>query len=256
VCAIAGLPNSPRIQHHLLCRPTVDILSTILSAELNKKPADTTLLNACLYALLRLIQCSPAETEDPHLPDALRALVTKGALAATSSIPLDVRQIAFCVKSRIILLLCDDIGDKTPFEMDLPLLIKSCADTHLRRLLSEVHLLWRSLSHAEQRPPLLHPRNDFLSLLKAPNTTNRNKVHEELVKAATSGSSAYIFFQGSFMNTNVARNLVVTVEKFGAQPLLDGLTTISSTELRRRYAALFAELATDCTCAYSRGMHC
>jgi hypothetical protein len=187
VYAIAGLIANPRTQDQLLCRPTVDTLSRILSTELTRRSGDAALLEACLYALLRLVQCAPADGEEPYVLDTLRSLATSGALSDTKKIPTDARAIALCVKWRIILLLGDDrLREATFFEADIPMLIKTVKDPYLRRLLSEVHLLLRGFEKTK-RGPSLPQLVDFLRILGDRHRSDLNEVHAELCKAADAG---------------------------------------------------------------------
>ncbi|KAJ7774435.1 hypothetical protein B0H14DRAFT_334978 [Mycena olivaceomarginata] len=224
VYAIAGLVANPRTQDQLLCRPTVDTLSRILSTELTRKSDDTALLEACLYALLRLLQCAPAHGEEPYVIDTLRAVATNDALSNTNSIPADLRVLAVCVRYRIILLLGDDrLYHGTVLEADIPMLIKSCGDPYLRRLLSEVHLLLRGFGKMNQSPSLPQSVN-FLRVLRDRNTRDLSEMHAKLIKAADAEACVV----GGIPNDRVST-------------LLDGLTH-GSTGMRRRYAKLFAEL--------------
>ncbi|KAF7368563.1 Alanyl-tRNA synthetase [Mycena venus] len=220
---IAGLPASPVVQDELLCDSFVSLLVTTLSGELAKDYMDTDSLKACLYALFGLVQAAPANPDVRAASIALKALVgPTGALFETDLMPAGVREIALCVKARIILLLCDSVPDPTLFETDIPVLANACPDAHARRLLLEVCLLWR-------RPPyaMVPPVHDFLAVLKGPKSPDRNEAHAELMKEAIS----HRCFADSFA-------------QFGVTTLLVGLTS-DSTELQRRSAILFAELAHD-----------
>ncbi|KAJ6616742.1 armadillo-type protein [Mycena sp. CBHHK59/15] len=226
--AMAGLPANPAVQDELLHSATAALLSRTLSSELAKASPDADSLSSSLYAIFHLVQAAPADAEDTISPDVLRALVNPGgALSVTDSMPAGIREIALCVKARIWLFLWDHAPETTLFDTDIPVLMKSCADGHLRWLLFEVHLLAGPPAKATDRSPLNEPPHPFLAILRDPDSANRNEVHEELVKAAMS-----------------ERYLTETVVKFGALTLLEGLTA-GSTELRRRYAKLFSELATD-----------
>jgi hypothetical protein len=180
VQAIAGLPINPPVQDQLLCRQTVDTLSKILTTEpstdiIDKSKPD--LFGACLYALLHLVQCAPANMDDEDGPAALRALVaTGGALYNLGVIRNDLRSIALCVKCRIILLLCDEQtrdANPTLFDVDIPVHINSCTDDHLRRLLYQVRFLARNSSSS-------HAPSKYLAALKDRGVPDRDKVHAQL----------------------------------------------------------------------------
>jgi hypothetical protein len=202
VHAIAGLPTTPTVQDQLLCHQTVDILTRILTVELTKKSSCDTikkssgdlagkstrdgsnnppgdLLSACLYALLHLVQCAPANAEDKDTLDALRALLAPNSvLSLTDALPDALRAIALCVKCRIILLYDERSRDLTLFDTDIPILIQSCEDAHLRRLLFEVHFL------ADEQ-------SGFLFALRDRNMRNRDKAHVNLIKVAIGGAYNY-----------------------------------------------------------------
>jgi hypothetical protein len=190
VYAIAGLVANPRTQDQLLYRATVDTLLQIISTELIRRPDDTDLLKACLYALLRLLQHAPADGEDLYMTDALRALVTSGALSVTSSIPENLRTITFCVKCRIILLLEPDRQRHAPVhEADIPMLIKGCEDRYLRRLLAEISVLRRSGSGKTDERPFFSQWAHRLRTHRDRQRDDINMVHTEFIKEANTGCS-------------------------------------------------------------------
>ncbi|KAJ7861794.1 armadillo-type protein [Mycena olivaceomarginata] len=192
----------------LLQGSTASILSTTVS------------LRSSLYALLHIVQAAPA---DPPSSRVLRALVEAGgALFDPDFVSPCVQEVALCLKGRIILLLNDDLPTSALFQTDIPFLAKSCSDPYLRCLFIELCLL----SHQSAKSSAYNPPYDFLAILKDQTAANRNEVHAEFVKEA-----------------NSARYLPM---KFGTSVLLDGLVT-GAVELRRQYATLFAELASDAT---------
>ncbi|KAF7368472.1 Alanyl-tRNA synthetase [Mycena venus] len=227
VYAIAGLVANPGTQDQLLCRPTVDVLSRMLSTELARRSGNEDLLEACLYALLRLVQCAPADGEEPYVLGPLRTLATSGALSDMNSIPTNLRPIARCVKCRIILLLGDDkLRHATVLEPDISSLIKSSTDPYLRRLLSEVHLLLSGFGNTNQGPCV--PQSlDFLRILGDRHHPDLNEVHAELIRAADAKACLVGGITDDFVST-----------------LLDGLMH-GPTDHGRKYAKLFAELTVD-----------
>ncbi|KAJ7122072.1 hypothetical protein C8R44DRAFT_162974 [Mycena epipterygia] len=226
--AMAGLPANPAVQDELLSHSIAALLSRTLSSELARASVDTDALGACLYAILHLIQAVPANAEDTATRTILQALTKPGGdLAVTNLMPAGIREIAVCVKARISLLLLHDLPETTLFDTDIPVLIKSCTDEHLRRLLFEVRLLASPPDKAGGASALSGTHPNYRAILQNKNSANRDQVHVDLVKAAAS-----------------ATLLTDSVTKFGARTLLEGLTT-GSTELRRRYAQLFSELAND-----------
>jgi hypothetical protein len=189
VYAIAGLVANPRTQDQLLCRPTVDNLLQI-STELIRTPDDTDLLKACLYALLHLVQHAPADGEDSYMTEALRALVTSGALSVTNSIPENLRTIALCVKWRIILLLeTDRQRHALVREDEISTLIKGCRDRYLRRLLSEIYVLRRGGSGKTDGHPFLSQCAHRLRNHRDRQLDDINTVHTVFVQEANTGYS-------------------------------------------------------------------
>jgi hypothetical protein len=188
--AIAGLPANPAVQDELLHNSTVGLLLRTLSSELTKDSPDGDSLSSSLYAIFHLVQAAPADTEDANSAAALKALIHPGgALYVTDSLAPGIREIALCVKCRILLFLCHGTHETTVFDTEIPVLIKSCADGHLRRLLFEIHLLARPPGKATNHLPLSQPPSNFLAILRDRNLANRTKIHEELVKAASAGLS-------------------------------------------------------------------
>ncbi|KAJ7115388.1 hypothetical protein C8R44DRAFT_794568 [Mycena epipterygia] len=226
--AMAGLPSNPAVQDELLHHSIVALLSRTLSSELAKVSSDTDALGACLYAILHLIQVAPPNAEETTTSAILKALANPGGvLSATNSMPAGIREIAVCVKARIWLFLLDDLPETSLFDTDIPVLIKSCTHEHLRRLLFEVRLLASPPDKAGGASALSGTHPNYRAILQVRNSANRDQVHADLVKAAAS-----------------ATLLTDSVTKFGARTLLEGLTT-GSTELRRRYAKIFLELANN-----------
>ncbi|KAJ7257710.1 hypothetical protein C8J57DRAFT_544643 [Mycena rebaudengoi] len=222
VRAIAGLPTNLFVQDELLRGPTVHPLLRMLSIELAKGRPEPLVLSSCLYTLLHLVQAVSTDPGDES-SSALRASIKPGGpLFSTDLFPSDVREIGICVKARIMLLLCDRTSEATLFNTDIPVLIKSSANDHLRRLLFEVEVLMRP----HGKLTATESGNDFLSILRDRNALNRIETHDKVVKAAM-----------------LERRLNDSVSQFGARTLLKGVAT-GSTELRRKYARLFAELAT------------
>jgi hypothetical protein len=181
--AIAGLPATPAVQDELLRGPSVALLLGVLSSELAKSSPDTDSLSSCLYALLHLVQAAPANPENHTATLSLKESVKLGGtLADTDLLPTSIREIALCVKGRIILLLCPDMQDTTLFETDITVLAQACADVHLRRLLIEIYTLSRGPSKN-----IGTSAYNFREILGNPNSPNRDKIHAELVKEAISG---------------------------------------------------------------------
>ncbi|KAJ6587944.1 hypothetical protein B0H19DRAFT_977802, partial [Mycena capillaripes] len=225
VYAIAGLVANPRTQDQLLCRSTVDTLSQIISNELIRRPDDTNLLKACLYALLRLVQHAPSDGEDPYMTDVLRALVTSGALSVPNSMPENQGTIALCVKCRIILLLEPDRQLHAPVrEANIPVLIKGCGDRYLRRLLSEISVLRRGGSGKTDEDPFLSQWAHRLRNHGDRQRDDINFVHTKFIEEAN--TEAYLI--GGIVEDYVPM-------------VLDGLTQ-GSNEIRLKYAGLLEEM--------------
>jgi hypothetical protein len=150
-----------------------------------------------------LVQAAPANAKDVDATEALRALVNPdGPLALTDSLAPGIREIALCVKGRILLHLCRHTPnptfspDTTLFEMEIPLLAKSCGDEYLSRLLHEICLL----GQASAKPTRCKYPFDFLAILNDPNSPNRNDVHMVLVNAAILGMSQVPSIDQKFIN--------------------------------------------------------
>jgi hypothetical protein len=238
--AIAGLPANPAVQDELLHGPTVALLVRTLSAEFAKPLPDPELLSSCLYAIFHLVQTAPAaaDAEDKASLLLLRALVSPGGeLAATDSMQAGIHEIALCVNARIWFFLLRGVPENTLIDTEMPVLLKSCVDGHLRRLLFEIHLL---SAHPGKTGDA--SRYDFLERLRIPNAVDREEVHTELTKAATSGMYTLIIRWVELIVGELGTFLSDTVATYGARTLLEGLTT-GSTELRRRYAGVFEALA-------------
>jgi hypothetical protein len=201
IYAIAGLPTSPAVQDELLRSSIVSLLSRTLCTGLADDDRDA--IRSSLYALLRLVQAAPANARDVDAMEALRALVNPdGPLALTDSLAPGIREIALCVKGRILLHLCRHTPnptfspDTTLFEMEIPLLAKSCGDEYLSRLLHEICLL----GQASAKPTRCKYPFDFLAILNDPNSPNRNDVHMVLVNAAILGMSQVPSIDQKFIN--------------------------------------------------------
>ncbi|KAJ7164093.1 hypothetical protein C8R46DRAFT_1098721 [Mycena filopes] len=211
--AIAGLPANPIVQDALFGDTNAALLLRILSANLLKRSPDNELISSCLYALLHLVQTA-------HLPSSAskflqEAVLSGGPLADTDQMPAGLRELAFCVKSRIILLHSAPPLNITLFD-DILILIHACSDSHLRRMLIEICILSQQMSKSSASTL------DFLAILRNPASVNREQIHGKLVKEASS-----------------ERYLTDVVASFGAATLVEGLTTGS---YRTQYAKLFAEL--------------
>jgi hypothetical protein len=191
--AVAGLPANLFVQNQLLHGSTVGILSRTLSVQLAKDSPDRDLLSSSLHALLHLVQALPMDADDTDSPKALRALIDHGGpLFVTNSLPSGIQEVALCVKARILLFLCQDTHETTVFNTDIPILMGSCPDTHLRRLLFQILLLARPHTKPTHHSSH-HTPDDFLTVLSNRYAANRNEVHAELVNVATSGSFAGLF---------------------------------------------------------------
>ncbi|KAJ7455458.1 hypothetical protein FB451DRAFT_642339 [Mycena latifolia] len=226
--AIAGLPATPIVQDELLRPASVGLLSRTLSSELAKPASDPETSRSCLYAIIHLVQTGPADAEDTISLGILGDLIDSGGpLAITDSLPAGIREIALCIKARIWLLIWGNAPDTILFDTELPVLLKACEPGHLRRLLFQVRLLASRPGNTPAMSALCPSSDDFCAILRDGNAVNRNQVHAELVKTAASGT-----------------DLTDSGIKFGARTLLEGMTT-GSTELRRCYAELFSDLATD-----------
>jgi hypothetical protein len=180
--AIAGLPANPGVQDELFRGPSVALVLRILSTELASLTDENATLQSCLYALFHFVQAAPVRPEDATSLVSLRKLVDPGgAHSDIDLMPVAMREIALCVKGRIILLLCDDIRDTTLFNTDIPVFARSCTDAHLRRLLIELCLLASRPSRVNKLPIC-----DFLAVLKDPTAARRDEVHTQLVQHALS----------------------------------------------------------------------
>lgn len=196
VRAIAGLPANIYVQEELLCRQhirgqTIGPLLKILSEELTKNPLDTEALSYSLYAVLRVLQGTPA---NPATSSALKALVTAGgALVNTESLPPGIRELALCVKCRV-LLLCHGVAlEANLLETDIPLQIRACPEPHLRRLLIEIQLLADCADVGSIRSASKKHSCNFLAILRDSNSPHRHRAHAELVSAAISGLPSNTF---------------------------------------------------------------
>ncbi|KAF7344923.1 Pheromone B alpha 1 receptor [Mycena venus] len=168
--AVAGLPCTLSVQDELIRGSTVSIISTLLSAEVSKNPSDMDLLSAYLYAMLRLIQAAPPDTESVKV---IRTLVeTGGALVNTDLLPPSLREVS------LQFLFNTEISVLANTGVDL--------DPHLHRLLVEVCLLANSSPESNSLPPF-SPSYTFLDVLKDASSVNRNQVHVELARTASRG---------------------------------------------------------------------
>ncbi|KAJ7438620.1 hypothetical protein B0H11DRAFT_2293754 [Mycena galericulata] len=203
LCALAGLPPSPQTQDELRRQPTMYILSRFLSASSKNKTTNTTSFEACVYALLHHVQSG--QRDDSGAADALRFLANNSLSEIT---PVsNLRPIAVTLKSRITSLLCDAPVEDVEQE-ELLNLIRSCTDPYLRRQLFEAHLLVHDSLRAGAEL--------FLPLLKSENKPDCTQTHEKVVRLAA-----------------VVTDLTQTIKQ--------GLTA-DAVELRRRHAALLADL--------------
>jgi hypothetical protein len=214
--AIAGLPANPVVQDELLHPSIAGLLSRTLSDEFAKASPDQDALSACLYAMLHLVQAAPSDPGDTIAPTILRALLNAdGPLSVTDSMPGGIREIAVCVKARILLFLFDDLPRSSVFDTELPWLLKSCRDKHLRRLLFEISLLVgppgkpENVSVPDDSPynyrdilrgrTVAHNHSDRWDLsrrrLRAPPSTLGNAAYIQLTMLE--GSGQYVFARSS-----------------------------------------------------------
>ncbi|KAJ7289885.1 hypothetical protein C8J57DRAFT_435344 [Mycena rebaudengoi] len=223
--AIAALPVNLFVQEQLLSGRVVDALCRNLSAQVAdcSPDTDTTFLEASLYALLHLVQGAPSAE---HSLGALRDLIShRGPLFATDTLPVRVKELALCIKGRILLFLRPDIHQATLYDTDIPILLKSCSDPHLRSLLMEVLLLAGAFTDKYSQ----QTSHTSFAILRDPSASNRNEIHAELVKAAL--SKEYV---------------TQSIAKFCDPTLMEGLNS-GSRELQRRYAKAFDTLSVDPT---------
>ncbi|KAJ7775726.1 armadillo-type protein [Mycena maculata] len=146
--ATAGLPHSRDVQAELLLSPVIYILSSGLSelldpgSETKDMTKDMTASASYLYTLLHLVEPVPAKSDEvERLYEALETLVLPGgALFVTDSLPPQIRELALCVRGRILLLLCveeeEQAEDKKQsdeiFDTDIPILTRACPHGQLR----------------------------------------------------------------------------------------------------------------------------
>ncbi|KAK7046329.1 hypothetical protein R3P38DRAFT_3175619 [Favolaschia claudopus] len=189
--AVAGLPCSLFVQNEL-CRSSVgNMVLDLLSEEMTNPEPDTDLLNVCLHALLRLTQAAPPELLITEFAQYLRRLVApRGLLDDLAGLPAIIQDLALCIKARIIQLFCDPSQhielfqqNTALFEIDLPVLAKSCSDPYIRRLLIEVWFISDQNPPPTSHPPALH----FNIGLKAAHFGDRLATHSSLAKKVNTG---------------------------------------------------------------------
>jgi len=191
--AIAGLPANVQVQDALYQSSVADVLVRGLS-ECNKVLRDgrnSPLLSTYLYAILHLVQTGPLN-HDAATINALVSLVKPGSpLDLSNNLERGIYEIALCIKARILLLLCDRHDEIELFNMDIPILLKSSSQPHIRRLLLEVHLLdnnsTRTVPDSICDPRRINQAWPLLDMLKSENTEMRTGGHERLLHAANTG---------------------------------------------------------------------
>ena len=95
----------------------------------------------------------------------------------TDAMPAGIREIALCIRARVRLFLMTNVPETGLLDVQIPVLLKSCPDGHIRRLLFETHLL------------AAHPAKHGVQMAVRRNSTvGRDRIHAELVKATNSGS--------------------------------------------------------------------
>lgn len=185
VRAIAGLPANARVQDELYQSSVMDILSRGLS-ECMKRSGNPTRLSSYLYAILHLVQTGPSNLLDTSTGFALISLIKPGGpLHVLDNLERGIHEVALCVKARIILLHLDSSHSETGlFNVDIPVLLKSHLQPHIRQLLLEIHLLGNISTGVMTGSA---QTETFLDMLRSSNGKIRNNGHEQLLKVANSG---------------------------------------------------------------------